>query len=363
LPGGVFGQRLGARATFVIIGVAAVAAMIATPLAPVVFAGSGLFIALLCAQLMLGVSQAALFPVGAGVFETWFPPQRWALVQGLQTMGLGLGAAVTPPLIASLMNAVGWQRAIIWTTLPALGLTALWAWYGRNTPREHPSVSTAELAELGEARASEVDSHIGVGQLLRLLTNRNVVLLTLSYLTMNYAFYLLSNWCFLYLVQERHFSLLEGGWLASAPPLAAAIGAGIGGGLTSVLCVRYGLTWGFRLIPLTALPAAGLLLWAAVGAANPLWAVVALAVCFGLVELTEGAYWGGAMTLGRSDSMALSGIMNTGGNLGGVIGIPIIAYLSGHNAWHAAFLIGSGCALASAVAWLGIDARQPVDAS
>jgi len=31
-----------------------------------------------------------------------------------------------------------------------------------------------------------------------------------------------SCWCFLYLVQERHFTLLEGGWLAAAPPICQA---------------------------------------------------------------------------------------------------------------------------------------------
>ena len=50
-------------------------------------------------------------------------------------MGLGLGAALTPPLIASLMAALGWQPALLLTSLPALVLIALWGWYGRNTPR------------------------------------------------------------------------------------------------------------------------------------------------------------------------------------------------------------------------------------
>jgi predicted MFS family arabinose efflux permease len=50
--------------------------------------------------------------------------------------------------------------------------------------------------------------------------------------------------------------------------------------------------------------------------------------------------------------------MNTGGNLGGIVGIPIVAYLSGEHAWHAAFLIGAVCAVASAAAWLAIDARK-----
>ena len=163
----------------------------------------------------------------AGVFEAWFPPNRWAMVQGLSTMALSLGAALTPPLIANLMSTLGWQRALLWASLPALSLIALWAWYGRNTPREHPSVTERELVEIGNQ--PQVDSKISVKQLLGLFGNRNVVLLFVSYMSMNYTFYLLSNWVFLYLVQERQFSLLESGWLATAPPLAAALGAGLGG--------------------------------------------------------------------------------------------------------------------------------------
>jgi ACS family glucarate transporter-like MFS transporter len=359
LPGGIFGQRQGARRTFVIIGLAAFVATIATPIAPYVLSGAGLFTALLLLQLLLGCSQAAIFPVSAGVFEVWFPPHRWAFVQGLQTMGLALGAALTPPLIASLMTTMGWQRALLWSSLPAVALISIWAWYGRNAPREHPSMSPGELAEIGGQNIAPVDATISVKQLLSILTNRNVLLLSVSYLCMNYSFYLLSNWVFLYLVQERKFSVLESGWLASTPPLAAAVGAGIGGLVTGALCLKFGNRWGYRLVPLFAMPAAGALLLLSVGAANPYLAVVGLAVCFAAVELNEGAYWGAAMTLGRGDAMAVSGAMNTGGNLGGIIGIPIIAYLSGEHLWRMAFIIGAGFAVASAVTWLGISVDQP----
>jgi ACS family glucarate transporter-like MFS transporter len=361
IPGGVFGQRHGARRTFVIIGLAAFLATVATPVVPYFLNGTGLFVALLTVQLSLGCSQGAIFPLSAGVFETWFPPRRWALVQGLQTMGLGLGAALTAPLVASLMAALGWQRALLWTSLPALVLIAGWAWYGRNTPREHPSVSEQELAEIGDQGIAAVDSQITLPRLLRMLGDRNVLLLAFSYLCMNYVFYLLSNWVFLYLVQERKFSLLESGLLATVPPLASAAGAGLGGWLTDLLCKRYGDRWGFRLVPLIALPAAGMLLLVAVSAADPYLAVAVLAVCFGCVELTEGAFWAGAMTVGRGDTMAVSGFMNTGGNLGGIIGIPIVGYLSGRHMWHGAFFIGAGCAIISAVAWLGIEAGHRVD--
>jgi MFS family permease len=113
-------------------------------------------------------------------------------------------------------------------------------------------------------------------------------------------------------------------------------------------------------VPLVALPAAGLLLFGAVHAANAYLAVAALAICFGAVEITEVSYWGTAMTIDGGDTMTVSGFMNTGGNLGGIIGIPIVAYLSGHHAWNAAFFIGAGFALLSALAWLSIEADRPV---
>jgi len=258
---------------------------------------------------------------------------------------------------------MGWQQALLWTSLPAIGLIAVWAWYGRNSPREHPSVTAAELEEIGPQNTAPVDSAISVKQLLHILADRNVFLLAISYLCMNYSFYLLSNWVFLYLVQERKFSVLESGWLATTPPLAAALGAGIGGLITAALCQRVGNRWGYRLVPLITMPVAAVLLLVSVAAANPYWAVAGLAFCFAAVELNEGAYWGAAMVVGRGDTMAVSGVMNTGGNLGGIIGIPIVAYLSGEHLWGAAFFIGAGFLVASALAWLGIAVDHPADAN
>ena len=132
--------------------------------------------------------------------------------------------------------------------------------------------------------------------------------------------------------------------------------------ITGALCRRFGDRWGYRLVPLIAMPIAGGLLLVSVDAANPYWAVVGLAVCFAAVELNEGAYWGAAMTVGRGDTMAVSGVMNTGGNLGGIIGIPLVGYLSGEHLWRTAFVVGAAFAVASAIAWLWIEVEQPVDA-
>ena len=358
--GGILGQRWGARRTFVIIGVASVFCILGTIVAPFYLSGISLLGALCVAQFLMGVAQAPTFPVSTGVFETWFQPRSWPMIQGLQTMGLGLGAALAPPFVTLLMTSIGWQQALLWTGIPAIPLVILWAWYSRNTPREHRGASEQELAGDAGSPVGTVNSQLSPAGVLAILRDRNVLLLTSSYFSMNYVFYLLANWCFLYLVQVRHFSLIESSWLASAPPMAAALGAGIGGLGASAMMARFGARAGIRMMPLLTLVPCGVILLIAVRVSNPYFAVGLLTGCYGLIELTEGSFWAAAMIVGRSNTMAVGGAMNTGGAMGGVVGIPIVALLSGRGAWTAAFLIGMGFALTSALCWVFIDVDRPL---
>jgi ACS family glucarate transporter-like MFS transporter len=362
LPGGVIGQWLGGRRVFVLIGIVAFLATVLTPLAPFALSGEGLFVALVGLQLLLGLAQGPVFPVSSGVMEAWFPSAQWSLIQGLQVMGLQLASAITPPLIASLMATLGWQQALFWPALPALGLIALWAWYSRNSPFEHAGVTDEELSELDACAISQSQPRFSWQRLISVVPERSILLLTLSYLSMNYVFYLIGNWCFLYLVQVRHLSIVESGWLAAAPPLAAALGAGIGGKVSGDLCRRLGVRWGFRLVPLVSLPASGVLLLAAAYSPSAYGAVTALTLCYATLELNEGPYWAATMYVARTDTMSATGVLNTGGVLGGVIGIPIVAFLSGRGHWTAVFIIGTVVAVLAAVAWLGVDATRPLKA-
>jgi hypothetical protein len=66
------------------------------------------------------------------------------------------------------------------------------------------------------------------------------------------------------------------------------------------------------------------------------------------------------MAVARADCMSASRILITGGNAGGVIGIPIVAYLSGSGHWTAAFALGALFALIGTLLWFGIDAARPI---
>ncbi len=240
------------------------------------------------------------------------------------------------------------------TSIPLLGLTVYWARRACDVPVDDPRVSAEELAEL-RFNPPPVTAAPTLHRMIGLLRDRDLFLLTLSYFFVNYAFYLLTFWCFLYFVQERHFTVLDSGWLAAAPFGAAAVGAAVGGQFNDVLCRRLGERWGFRGVPLIGLPIAAVALYLAVQAASPFWAVAALCVAFASVELTEGPYWAATMHVAGTDSMVATGLLNTGGNLGGILGTPIVAALSARHGWTAALLTGSACSILSAALWLWID--------
>jgi len=353
---GRVGERFGARRTLSAAFLIAIVATIALPIAPMLLTGSALFVGMLLSQLLLGIAQAPTFPVGAGVLRVWLPAQRWAFASGVQSTALQLGAAVTPPVVVLLTQRLGWQPALLWSALPMLGIVLLWGAYARDLPSQHPQVTPRELALIGSGPGAPLHETQGAR---RVLLGRNVLLLTLAYLSMNYVYYLLSNWSFLYLVQERHLGVVQSGWLAALPPLGAALGAGVGGALADALAARHGVSWGYRMIPLLSLPLVAVLLMLAVFEASAWVAVGLLTLCYALIELNEGPFWAATMRAAGPRTMTATGLLNTGGAAGGLLGIPVVAYLSGHGRWTVAFALGGLCAFASAIGWLKVDLTDP----
>jgi sugar phosphate permease len=188
-----------------------------------------------------------------------------------------------------------------------------------------------------------------------LLLNRDLAGLTLSYFAMNLVFYLISFWSFLYLVQARHFSVLQGGFATALPLLAGAAGAGLGGIGASRFSARLGARAGLRILPVLTLPLSGVMLLVSVHVVSAWVALAGLSLAFCLLEANEGPFWAAAMEIGGQDAVAASAILNTGGNLGGIVATPLIAALSGGGDWNTPFVGGAGCALFSAMIWLLIN--------
>ena len=248
----------------------------------------------------------------------------------------------------------GWRAALVISSAPALLLVLAWSQYARNDPAAHRAIGPGELAELS-ANPPLNARRITGAELLSLLLDSRIALLTLSYFLMNYVFYLVTFWCFLYLVQERHLTVLEGGGLASLPFVCAAVAAAAGGRLCDALSARYGVRWGMRLVPLFALPICACFLVVTGAASSAYLAVVSLCLAFAFSELTEGTYWAATMRAAPRHVMPATALLNMGGNLGGVVATPTIAALSEAHRWSSIFALGAILALLASLVMLLVN--------
>lgn len=259
------------------------------------------------------------------------------------------------------MHAWGW-RAAFFVFLPAGVLVfALWWWYARNTPAEHPAVDAAELAVIGagrEALSRDVDGRAW----LRLLRNRDTLLLAACYFAMNYVFYLFFTWFFHYLVNELGFSVLQTGFLAALPWLCGAFAAALGGWSCDRLCARLGPRWGCRLPASGGLLATAGLLWAGLYAPNAGVAVALLSLCFACTQFTEAAFWEAQTFIAGAQTAPAAGIMNTGGNLAGIVVAPLMPWLAERVGWVTALSTGVAVAAAGGLLWLLVRADRRFDA-
>jgi len=358
VPGGVFGQRVGARRAVLLYTLLSVAALASFALAPGFATGATLFALLIATRLVLGVAHGPLFPTNSGLMQAWFPPRRWALINGLQVMGLSFGGAAAGPLVSAITVHGGWQRAMLATCVPGLLLAAGWWWAVRDTPREHPGVSTDELARIAEGRAAPAAAGFDWRRIGAVLANRVVWVLTLGYLLQNYAYYFFFSWSVTYLVESRHLTLLRSGWFSAVPILAGGVGAWLGGQWCDLAVARLGARRGYRLLPMIALPLAAALLVVLLQTPSDGLAVALLAACFFAIQLTQAPFWAAAFHVSGDQASTATGVLNAGGNLGGIIGIWLIARLVEQSGWTLALETGVGFTLASAATWFWVDADR-----
>jgi ACS family glucarate transporter-like MFS transporter len=362
-PGGIFGNIVGCRRALTIIAVLWGILTLATGLVPGTALASTIFIlaTLIVLRFLMGVAQAPLFPVACGgAIGCWFPVSGWAFPNGLTSTGLTLGAAAAAPLIAWLMETLGWRESFILTAPSAFLIAGVWWWYARDNPADHPRVSKQELALINTNRLSTERIIANRSAWKRVLKNRDILLLAASYFCMNYVFFIFFNWFFIYLVDIREFEILEGGYFAAAPWMAGAVAASVGGLWCDRLCQRIGPRWGCRIPSIVGLSLAAGLLFLGATAKNPYMAVVFLSLSFGCTQLTEGPYWTAAIFVSGKHASAATGVMNTGGNVVGGIGALLVPVTAEAFGWVPALATGSVFAIIGVGLWFFVRADKPI---
>ena len=354
VPAGVLGDRWGARAVLAASAAIWGVTTVLTGLVPGWLVGTGVaaFVSLLILRFTLGVAEAATYPVAAQAVANWMPLTQRTFANAVVIAGASLGIIAASPLVAWMMVAYGWRATFFATAALGFGIAVLWRWYATDRPADHRDISQEELATITAGRADAPDaSRTSWWHLLR---NRNLRLICLSYFLDSFVLFIFVFWFFLYLVEERGFSVLRGGIFNSLPYIFSLVMVPLMGRWCDGLSAHRGRERGRRAVAILCLCLSALFLLVGANVAAAMPAILCLSLSVGFLQSTEGPFWSSATDIAGRHAATAGGIMNTAGNLGGVVSTALAPVAVRSFGWAFTF---AGCGvllLVAGASWLFI---------
>ena len=342
VPSGWLAERMPTRALFLALAVGWSALTFATALVGRPYFGFvlGALPALLVLRFLLGIVAAPTYPAAGRAISLSVPPVTHGRANGLVLSSVGIGSAVSPPLLGFVTVYWGWRPALMGAALLAGAAAVAWRF-------TIPSPRTATAARPQEVRSA---ANTAASPLLR----PSFWFLTASYTLQGYVGYIFIFWFFLYLVQVRKFEMLQAAWLTTLPWILSLIVIPLGGVVSDWAVKRWGSTWGRRIVPVPALVLAGGLIVFGAHTGSAISAAASLTISTALVLVTEGPYWASMTQISGPHSGTGGGVMNFGCNLGGMISPVVTPWLAARVGWEMALGLAAVLTVVGALLWLGI---------
>jgi len=373
IPGGWLGDRWGPRRVLTVAVLWWSIFTALTALAPTLSITNviGVIGSLMLVRFLIGVGEAAALPNFNRSVANWHPPHERGLGIGITIGGIGVGSALTPPVTAWIMVNYGWQTAFYTAGTLGIGIALLWFWYATDHPRQHRHVNEGEALFIekstiqGHLKTHNSSSHqtspqkdapVPTGKNPRvpwsaIIRTPTVWWLVLSYTCLGYVAYVYMSWFYLYLVNVRGFDVLRGAFFASAPFLAMAFFCPWGGWVTDKVTQTRGLNVGRASVGAIGMILASLSIVIGANSQTPFWAIGMLSLGAGWLYFTVGAFWAATTDLSKAHAGTLSGMMNTGANLGGTISPTLTPWLAEQFGWAAALGAAALLALIGGMLW------------
>ena len=213
----------------------------------------------------MGFAEAPSFPANARIVAAWYPANERGTASAIFNSAQYFATVVFAPVMGWITSVYGWPSVFVFMGL--LGILVSLVWLKTvYAPRQHPRLRAAELdyiakggalVDLDEPAASRPPAPVSgpaikPGQLKQLLTDRMMIGIFLGQFCINALTYFFITWFPVYLVQQRHMSILNAGLVASIPAICGFTGGVLGGVWSDGLLRRgYSLT-AARKIPIVA---------------------------------------------------------------------------------------------------------------
>ena len=311
-------------------------------------------------RFMLGSAEAGFFPGIVFYLKGWFPTTTRARTMALFSAAGPMSAVIAGPLSGTLLGLhqaglAGWQWMFLLEGVPAVFLGIGVFLYLTSTPKEAHWLSSEERTWLVSALLEKCETpEVGIGSgSLKVFTSIHVWLMVLVYFGVNFAGYGITFWLPALIRSLSGVGTISIG-LLSAIPYAAAL-------IVMVLAGAHADKSGEHRWHIAVPALLGALALVSAGyshSATKLIAAVSLAIVaeFSIV----GPFWALSTTIEPQHAAACIALINSVGNLGGLLGSYAIGALRNSNTGfrNGIIALGLGLGIAGCLAMFVPGARS-----
>lgn len=257
--------------------------------------------AMLVIRFMFGMGEAGSSPCSTGVISRWFEKNEVGKAQGYVWAASRMGGALTPFVVIPVMAWLGWRAAFY--LLGTLGIVWAVVWFAYYRDRQ-PS------AAMQESRKIKIPWRA-------ILHSRQVWIICAMYFFYAFGSWFFFSWFPTFMELGRGFEKSELTYAVAVPFVMSMLGNIMGGYLTDRLSTKYGLKVGRKALGSTSLAVSAVCMFLAAFIPGKMAVFVFLSLCFGIFDLMLPSAWALCIDLGKQYAGAVSGAMNTAGNIGG----------------------------------------------
>jgi len=294
------------------------------------------------ARLVLGVSEAPIFPANAKALGYWFTLKERSLATAISDAAAKFSSAIGVPLIGLILFYFGWRWSFAATGLISLLYFFLFSFVYRNPSADRGLTEVERRLILeGGGQPEEQGTKPGGCSLGYLLKQRKVYGLALGWGAYNYTFFLLLAWLPSYLSITLHVDLLHSVFYTSVPWLfATATDLSIGGWLVDELITRGCDASRVRQTVMVVGMSFGLGILGAARAHSTATALLWISLALGGLAAASPVAWTVPSLISPRESVGtLAGAVNFSGQIGAISAPILTGYLvAASHSFAAAFL-------------------------
>jgi MFS family permease len=341
LIGGWMADRFGARRTLTICGLVWSLTTMATA------AVTGLA-SLFAARFVLGMGEGATLPASTRALSNWTSRESRGVMVGITHAAGRLGAGASAPIVAFLIIWTSWRFSFVAVGAVSACWAILWWWFFSEDPRQHPSITFAELATL---QGTDSARRIAYGPVpWRKLVPRMVPMM-IGYFCQGWTGWLYVTWMPSLFSKNYGMDLKKSALFYAATLLCAMLAEFLGGVSTDYLLRRTG---NLRIARSALIAASWFLavvaLLPAIFVHDLIIGVTAFTFALFFLGFAISPIWTATMDIAPNYAGSASALMNMAGAIAGILSPLAFGWiLDRTGSWTAPFAVSLGLLLFGAV--------------